>query len=235
MSSSAAKIEANRANAQLSTGPKSVAGRAKSSMNAVKTGLTGRTVLLTTDDTAAYQELVKRFQNRYQPATDEERELTQQLADTEWRLLRISTLETGIYAIGRRELASQFEKEDPEIAASMLEAQIFLLYQRPLNNLSIQENRLRRSFHKTEAKLMELQKPRKDLAARQLGEATNVFLERRKSGEPFDWKALGFDFSDDALFERAATLLARKEQAAHPLIRTKQILHELREEKRTAA
>src|SRR6185437_6194490 len=41
---SEAQLAANRANSQLSTGPTSEAGKAKSSLNAVKTGLTGRTV-----------------------------------------------------------------------------------------------------------------------------------------------------------------------------------------------
>ena len=52
--SSEAQIKANRANAQNSSGPKSPEGKAKSSLNAVKTGLTGRTVLLPGDDAAAY-------------------------------------------------------------------------------------------------------------------------------------------------------------------------------------
>ena len=95
MSSSPAKVKANRANAQLSTGPQSPHGKAKSSLNAVKTGLTGRTVLLNTDDAAAYEAHVKRFSDQYAPSTDEERALTYQLAETEWRLLRIPTLEAG--------------------------------------------------------------------------------------------------------------------------------------------
>src|SRR5882757_3801626 len=49
---SEACLEANRANAQLSTGPRSENGKAKSSLNAVKTALTGSTVLLPADDTA---------------------------------------------------------------------------------------------------------------------------------------------------------------------------------------
>ncbi|MBV9938821.1 MAG: hypothetical protein JO150_09975 [Acidobacteriaceae bacterium] len=39
------RLAANRANAQWSTGPQTPEGKAKSSLNAVKTGLTGRTVL----------------------------------------------------------------------------------------------------------------------------------------------------------------------------------------------
>src|SRR5215467_58147 len=52
---SESQLAANRRNAQLSTGPKSEEGKSKSSLNAVRTGLTGRTVLLPTDDAAGYQ------------------------------------------------------------------------------------------------------------------------------------------------------------------------------------
>ena len=58
--STAAQIEANRKNAQHSTGPKSPETKAKCSLNALKTGLTGRTVLLPADDTAAYQQHLDR-------------------------------------------------------------------------------------------------------------------------------------------------------------------------------
>ena len=47
---STVQLQANRANAQLSTGPKSLDGKATACLNAVKTGLTGRTVLLHTDE-----------------------------------------------------------------------------------------------------------------------------------------------------------------------------------------
>jgi len=63
--SSPKQIEANRANSLLSTGPTSSAGKAKVAHNAVKTGLTGRTVLLPSDDVAAYQAHVERvFRHR---------------------------------------------------------------------------------------------------------------------------------------------------------------------------
>jgi hypothetical protein len=50
METSEASINANRANAQSSTGPTSATGKAKASLNALKTGPTGVTVLLPSDD-----------------------------------------------------------------------------------------------------------------------------------------------------------------------------------------
>ncbi len=61
---SPARLAANRANAALSTGPSSETGRAVSSLNALKTGLTGRTLLLPGDDVEAYQAHVVRFETQ---------------------------------------------------------------------------------------------------------------------------------------------------------------------------
>ncbi len=114
MSATEKQLAANRANAQLSTGPTSSEGKAKISHNALKTGLTGRTILLPSDDVAAYQAHVERVSRQFSPETDEEQRLTQSLTDTLWRLERIPSLEAGIYAIGRRELAAHFSDEADE-------------------------------------------------------------------------------------------------------------------------
>jgi len=113
--SSNAQIAANQANAQLSTGPTSDTGKSKSSLNALKTGLTGRTVLLPGDDAALYEAHIAGFLKHHEPAADEERNLVQSLADTDWRLLRIPALEMGIYAVGRLELAELFPNEDESV------------------------------------------------------------------------------------------------------------------------
>ena len=127
---SAAKIAANQANALHSTGPKSEAGKRASSHNAVKTALTGRTILLPTDDVGAYQSLGREFIARHQPVGFEEESLVQCLIDTEWRLLRIPSQESSILAIGRHLLAET-------IPAHLLESEVCL------KNLHIHENRLR--------------------------------------------------------------------------------------------
>ncbi|MBV8550872.1 MAG: hypothetical protein JOY54_06195 [Acidobacteriaceae bacterium] len=192
---SEAQLQANRANAQLSSGPKTEAGKAKSSLTAVKTGLTGQTVLLPDDDVAAYSALIAAFAAEWQPQTDQERRLVQSLADTEWRLLRIPALEAGIYAIGRIEAVEQFPaEEDQAVRRSLIDAHVFLGYRRQLNNLSIQENRLRRQREKDTAMLRELQRDR--LARIAADESAKI-----KQSTPVQPVPNGFEFSTYPKFE----------------------------------
>ena len=102
---SQAKQIANKANAQLSSGPKTPEGKAKSSLNAVKTGLTGRTVLLHADDAAVYQQHVRDYEKELRPGGQRECDLAQSIADSAWRLSRIPALEMAIYAQGRTQFA----------------------------------------------------------------------------------------------------------------------------------
>src|SRR4051812_37783949 len=99
------RLAANRANAQVSTGPTTSEGKAKSSLNAVKTGLTGRTVLLPSEDAALYRAHVERFHQELQPIGERETTLVQNLADTQWRLNRIPGLEAALFALGHRRYA----------------------------------------------------------------------------------------------------------------------------------
>ena len=189
-----AQMNANRANAQLSTGPTSETGRAISSKNAAKTGLTGRTILLPAEDAAGYESHLASFREHFKPAGEAELNLVQSLADTEWRLQRIPSLEAGIYAIGRLELANLFPDEDEPVRKQLIEAKIFLTYQRQLNNLSIQENRLRRQREKDLAALKELQDARLDRAAREYFKA---LAENRH--KEFDPTPFGFVFSSEQI------------------------------------
>ncbi|MDQ2948880.1 MAG: hypothetical protein M3Y27_23545, partial [Acidobacteriota bacterium] len=127
--STPAQIAANKANAQLSTGATTEIGKSKSCLNAVKTGLTGRTVLLPGDDAAAYEAHLARFVKLYEPAAEDENNLVQSLADTEWRLLRVPSLEMGIYALARLEFSSLFPDETEAVRNSLIEAKTFLTYQ----------------------------------------------------------------------------------------------------------
>lgn len=209
--SSQAQREANRANAQLSTGPKTETGKAASSHNALKTGLTGRTVLLPTDDVTAYTQHVERFFLDHRPATDAEKALTQTIADIEWRLLRIPALESGVYAIGRRQLAEQFSDEpDAAVRAAMVEAQVFLTFRKDLSNLALQEVRLRRQRDADVAALKALQKQRKESADNEMRRAAQYYRIAKKCGRaPFDPQLFGFEFTIEQIEDHVGVGNAR--------------------------
>jgi len=93
------QIEANRRNAQLSTGPKTQQGKSRSRRNAVRHGLTAETVidaLEIAEDYAAFELAVT---SDYDARTAVERELVLRLASLLWRLRRATAIESGLFKI----------------------------------------------------------------------------------------------------------------------------------------
>ena len=58
---------ANKANALLSTGPRTAAGKQRSSQNALTHGLTAASPVLATEDPAAYKLHIQQFRDEYNP------------------------------------------------------------------------------------------------------------------------------------------------------------------------
>jgi hypothetical protein len=195
--STPAQAAASRINGAQSHGPTSESGKATSSKNALKTGLTGHTVLLPSDDAALYDSHIHSYRVQYQPKGDEELALVQSLADTEWRLQRIPTLEMGIFALGRLEFADLFPEEDDAVRRQLIEVKIFLHYKRDLSNLSLQESRLRRQREKDEAKLNHVQALRHQQEQAKLNQAAMRYIQAVHQGTHAEWdpKPLGFEFT----------------------------------------
>ena len=157
---SEARLLANQANAQLSTGPRTPEGQAKSSLNAVKTGLTGRTVLLPSDDVAEYERHLAAYAEEFAPVGLLETNLVQSIADTDWRLRRIPALESALFAKGRIEFADLFNEQDLALRPHLIDAHTFLTYEKQIRNLQLQEARLTRRREKEIAELRRLQSER---------------------------------------------------------------------------
>jgi len=87
--------EANRRNAKHSTGPRTDAGKQRSSQNALKHGLLAVQSVIHGEDPADYDRLLTEFAERFLPSDPYERSLVRQMADAEWRLRRISRLESA--------------------------------------------------------------------------------------------------------------------------------------------
>jgi hypothetical protein len=60
-------------------------GRARSSMNALRHGLTARVVVLPSEDMDAYQAFSKEIVDSLDPQTPVERQFAQTVADNQWR------------------------------------------------------------------------------------------------------------------------------------------------------
>jgi hypothetical protein len=192
---SPARLAANRANSQLSTGPKTEEGKANASLNAVKTALTGRTVLLSSDDAAEYQRHIASYEKEFSPAGVEERCLVQSLADVSWRLNRIPALEMAIFAKGRLEFAGLFDDQDSAARPGLIELHTYLTYEKQLRNLHIQEARLARRREKETIELRRLQQERKQRETLDLDRAAKLYLEAQHDGQLFDPASHGFEFS----------------------------------------
>jgi hypothetical protein len=154
---SEAQMQANRANAQKSTGPSTPSGKAKSSRNALKHGLTGQTVLLPHEDPALYKSELQDLIDTHHPATDDELRLVQSIHDCGWRIARVQQIEIGILLKGDLELADKYPDRPAQERTYLIQAESYIKYEKQLRNLGIQEARLRRIRDKDHAELLRLQ------------------------------------------------------------------------------
>jgi len=91
------QLPANRLNAKESTGPSSDEGKARSSMNALKTGIDAKTQLIRGETWTDLQELIGEYYDRFLPITPDQRLLVDTLIDCDWLLRRFRAIETQLY------------------------------------------------------------------------------------------------------------------------------------------
>ena len=176
----------NRANSQHSTGPRTEAGKYRSSLNAMRHGLTAASPVLPSEERAAYDDHRRRFFDEYQPATPTESQLVQELADTSWRLNRIPLLEAEVLA-----RAAAPVPLDQEITFDIVDAH------RLMTSIGIQGNRLSRQFQKSLETLREIQADRADRGRRDLQDAAALLEFHKHKGIPWQPADHGFVFSKD--------------------------------------
>ena len=90
------KIDANRRNAQKSTGPKTEAGKARSRVNAVRHGLTAIHVTHPHEDPAAYADILSGLIESHAPANASEHQCVQMLATSWLAMQRCERMQTAL-------------------------------------------------------------------------------------------------------------------------------------------
>jgi len=91
------RIEANRQNARMSTGPRTLEGKAVSSQNAATHGLLSREAVLPGEDRDAFESLRKGLFTNLAPVGHLEVVLVERIALSAWRLNRLTRVETSVF------------------------------------------------------------------------------------------------------------------------------------------
>src|ERR1700684_678342 len=112
------QLEANRRNAQHSTGPKTCGGKERSSRNNLRHGLTGHISLLPTEDREAHDAFCDELSDSLNPETPMERQFALSVAEDSWRLNRARAIENNMFALGH-------EGERREVQIALADARTF--------------------------------------------------------------------------------------------------------------
>jgi hypothetical protein len=158
------QIEANRRNAQLSTGPRTPEGKAVVSLNSLRHGLRARTVVLPGEDCQEFLRLCDDLEAQWQPATRAELFYLEQMAVSQWKLTRMEVGEADIY----RE-------------ATSAKTQIPLL-----DRLWQAQSRMERSYAKAHRELERIQTSRTTQAQQPQGDLSSVAAPSEEPQPPAD-------------------------------------------------
>ena len=174
---STAQVNANRANAQKSTGPRTAQGKAVAAQNAVRHGLLAKEVVIKGEDPGEFEFYREQMLAELAPAGQMESMLAQRIVGLSWRLRRAERLQTAAFD----KVEDQKEPEPampPELASKMLAllaesnwhppvpavpafgrraVQDFSL-ERVLDRMLVYERRIESSLYRTMAELRKLRK-----------------------------------------------------------------------------
>ena len=92
-----AQISANRINAQSSTGPRSVEGKAAASRNSLKLGLYAKSMIIPGEDPAELERLAASYHAKFEPVGPIEEELLDDIVRFAWMKRRFRTLEAEVF------------------------------------------------------------------------------------------------------------------------------------------
>ena len=104
------QLEANRLNAQKSTGPRTDEGKAIAKLNALRHGLLAQDVVLPGENESAFDALYEQLREEFSPQGELEFRLVERIATSCWRLRRIGKVEAGIFEMQRSEADLQRAK-----------------------------------------------------------------------------------------------------------------------------
>ncbi len=200
-------------------GPKTEAGKKRSSQNSFKHGLAGRTVVMPGEDMSLFLAHSKRIVDGFNPQTPVEHELAQTIAGGYWRMNRARTVEEGMFAWGNYEEAGNFDAENEAIHTAFTAAKVFRTNSQAFVNLTTYEGRIQRGIEKATKQLKELQAERRARRTAEILEAIRMrnyhrmLQSQERVREAWEPAADGFVYSAEEIDQEARRL--DRQKAAH--------------------
>jgi hypothetical protein len=99
---------ANRRNALLSTGPRTAAGKARSSLNSLRHGIYASNLILPGEDIADFHQARNRLRALHQPHGRREQGLVDQIAIIDWKAERAEFIEASLVMENRDHIGLDF-------------------------------------------------------------------------------------------------------------------------------
>ena len=147
------QIEANRRNALKSTGPKSGEGKEKSSMNALRHGLTATQAVLPHENEDDYEKLREGLLQSYAPQDSAELAIVEELVNANWRLLRLHRVERHYWD----KLGGSYNRGDEGISEALIQTP-----DRQMRNFFRYYAQIERSYYKALAAANQIKREKRD-------------------------------------------------------------------------
>jgi hypothetical protein len=190
------QLEANRRNAQRSTGPRTGEGKKIAALNARRHNLTGQVTAMTEADRIMHDAFSASIVESLAPEGAMETQLAQRVATDSWRLNRISAVEDNLFALGHSAKSEEIETDDPEIHAALTAARVFQAESKELQLLTLYEQRINRNIQKNLAMLQALQSARLAKREAEMKEAKKLLQLSEIKGLQYEPTKDGFVFSN---------------------------------------
>jgi hypothetical protein len=146
-----AQIEANRANAQKSTGPRTPEGKAIVAQNAITHGLLARAGVIPGEQEHEFQAHREGLLQQLRPGAPLEEDLAERIVDLSWRLKRAGRDQEAAYAaLYQKYMEGQPQPQEPDAWPTALGRMIVEDFCGPavLERLQRYERRIESSFYK---------------------------------------------------------------------------------------
>ncbi len=161
------QIDANRQNAQKSTGPKTPEGKAAVCQNAFTHGLTAELACINGEDMNEFDETRQSFEDELKPVGPVQTLLVQRIVMAAWRLDRLRLIEGGVFQLRSFDDAREIQRVYKDVPPRTRLAFLYLRDVRGPNALALlgrYEARIERSFYRALHELQRLQSaPQKEV------------------------------------------------------------------------